>query len=447
MAYETIQETFTNPEEVKSGTNMDAGIERARAEIATLPEAYGDAETYLITLSDGITYIWDEDGTTMTVPVIQQRTPSDSNPGEITIDKSSTTWDMIHGAGVSFTEIYGSFEDFLTQIPEKMTASRSKGYVKSYDGNYTVNTPGILTTYIYDPVAKQEIADTYACSPEFSAYESAVGYSELVKSFDKSFAYPVPECDASGKDTSTWEEFYPWGKELMLYCQSLSTNQDDGVISNDDAATIFDEIADEILYTIKSGTVTDIIGSNFDLTAIGSFELAAGGEKQNTTVSGNTVYFGEKTGNDYPYSVTYYPNGVEGDAREQFVWNINVPVENAKPLELTYTLKLVNRSTVEGSYTVPTNEDATLTYESTDVGNGTEKFPQPEVTYTVTGPSSGSGSGSGSGSSSGSSSSPAQTTSAQTGDETNILLPVVTLVVAAAALAAVGTVYYRKKRS
>lgn len=222
---------------------------------------------------------------------------------------------------------------------------------------------------------------------------------------------------------------------------------------------MFNDVKNTILYEIMSGTVTDVIGNNFDLTSVGSFELTAGGEILAPTIFGNTVYFGTQTGNEYSYSVTYYPNGTNGDSREQFVWDINVPVENAKPLELTYTLKLVNKETAEGSYTVPTNEDATLTYESTDGGNGSEKFPKPEVTYTVTAggtetpttpsdPGSGSGgsSDSGSGSSSGSSSSPTQTTSAQTGDETNILLPVVTLIIAAAVLGTAGTVYYKKKR-
>ena len=52
-------------------------------------------------------------------------------------------------------------------------------------------------------------------------------------------------------------------------------------------------------------------------------------------------------------------------------------------MQLTYTLTLVDKSTVPGDYTEPTNEEAVLDYTSTTGETGEEPFPVPEVTYTV----------------------------------------------------------------
>jgi hypothetical protein len=68
------------------------------------------------------------------------------------------------------------------------------------------------------------------------------------------------------------------------------------------------------------------------------------------------------------------------------LWSINTPVENAKTVQLSYTLNLVNRSSAAGSHTADTNVSATLDYTSTgSVTSGTELFPVPSVSYTVSG--------------------------------------------------------------
>lgn len=290
-------------------------------------------------------------------------------------------------------------------------------------------------------------------SNDAAVYKAGQAWQDAAEAGYNLYSYVSTKYYIEGAEV--WKESnYPWAVNFFSNLDQIagvSESYTEGV----NVSGMFDDVKNTILYDIMSGTVTDVIGSDFDLTGIGSFELAVGGKKLDTTVSGNTVYFGEKTGTDYPYSVTYYPNGVNGDTREQFVWEINVPVESTKQLELTYTLKLVNKSTVEGSHTALTNEEAVIEYTPTTGDPGSKDFPKPEVTYTVSGggtitpPDSGSGGSGSSGNSgsSGSSSSPTRTTSAQTGDETNILLPVVTLIIAAAVIGTVGTVYYKKKRS
>ena len=79
-----------------------------------------------------------------------------------------------------------------------------------------------------------------------------------------------------------------------------------------------------------------------------------------------------------------------------FTWTIKENVSNFAPVKLTYTVKLVNKSTVSGTHTPPTNKYAKLRPVSSNdnlLGN-VQEFNIPKVSYTVGG---GSGGGNGGG--------------------------------------------------
>ena len=78
--------------------------------------------------------------------------------------------------------------------------------------------------------------------------------------------------------------------------------------------------------------------------------------------------------------MTYNPNAPAG---ETLTWDIKVPVKSAEPVTLSYALDLSNKATEAGTYQVPTNEDASISYKSTDGNSGAEKFPVPVLEYTV----------------------------------------------------------------
>ena len=234
----------------------------------------------------------------------------------------------------------------------------------------------------------------------------------------------MPELKEDGTEKTTNWEYYPWGKELMLYLQSKSSNSGQDVVHDADAATIFAGIRNEILYEIKSGSITDVIGADFSLTdqtlTKDTFTLKVKGEKVAANEpSGNEITFGkrdESTGK-YPYVLTYYKgtatknadntytitsgekiykytpcdktgevNGSVSD--EFFVLEMNVPVVS---LDLTYNLSLTSKRTAAGTYEVPTNESATLAYKSANQNSGTVDFNEPTVSYTVKGSSGGHG--------------------------------------------------------
>ena len=425
--FEDTLKNFAN-QKTSSGTNMPAGIDQATQDMETLKSQYSSyaENAYLITISDGITYLWNEDGKTYTVPLLQK----EGNNIYTNIHPNVDTWDMMYGKGTSIASVYGSFENFLKTIPEKIKKTQDGGYVQDY--LTSVGDATDVTKYIQisttDP-EKSQVSGTYACAPEFSVYYSTTKYKNLVKPFTKSFALPMPEIEENGNEkTKNWEN-YPWGEELMIYLQSMSSNVNQGVVHDADAKTIFAGIQNKILYQIQSGSITDVIGADFSLTdqtlTQNTFTLTANGNPVAANApNGNVITFGEKdesTGK-YPYVLTYYKgtaiknadntytitssdgnttytytpcdktgevNGSVSD--EFFVLEMNVPVVS---LDLKYNLSLTSKRTASGTYEVPTNESATLAYQSANQSAGSVDFNEPTVSYRVKGSSGGHSGGS-----------------------------------------------------
>ncbi|MEE0256149.1 hypothetical protein, partial [Evtepia sp.] len=396
---ETRQDSINNfaNKGTTSGTNMTAGIDQAKKDMKTLSEKYPEYKdsTFLVTISDGVSYYWDEDGVTKCVPIAAWN--GNETVFETTAKSDVSTWEMMYSAGTSLKDVYGGVSQFLAIIPDKMQATREKNYVRDYNGGSTdLGDP--LTTYIYNSAKKQKVADTYASAAEFSMYYSIQGYADLVKSFARVYTLPMPEVNTDGSETETWTKYYPWGREVMLYLQDYSTNAGAGIFHDANSEEIFQEIKDEILYSIQSGVVTDIIGKNFDLTdrnklTENTFTLKVGGVTLDATVDASNdkvVYFGATDENGmYPYEVKYQPAST--DKEEQLIWTINKPVERSKRLTLSYSLDLINKKTASGTYTEPTNKNAVLDYVTTTNEEGQLIFPVPTVSYTVSGGGGGSG--------------------------------------------------------
>ena len=412
--YEDTVKYFAN-KETSSGTNMPAGIDQALKDMNILKRDYSSysENTYLVTISDGITYIWDEDGTTKTVPVAEKQAGVDPK-----VSKTVDTWDIMYGPGVSLEDVYTDFANFLTSIPQKMEQTKKSGHVC----DYTISNPeNYIIVKNTDKFSETKKPNQYACAPEFSVYYSATKYQELVKQFEKSFALPMPELKDGADNTENWDRFYPWGRELMLYLQSKSSNSGQDVVHDADAATIFAGIRNEILYEIKSGNITDVIGADFSLTdqtlTKDTFTLTVKGEKVAANEpSGNEITFGNANEvGQYPYVLTYYkgtaaknedntytitsgnktytyiPYDTTGEVNgpvsdEFFVLEMNVPVVS---LDLKYNLSLTSKRTASGTYEVPTNESATLAYQSANQSSGTVDFNEPTVSYRVKGSSGG----------------------------------------------------------
>ena len=419
---DTIKHNFVNGTGT-SGTNMSAGILKAKTDIATLKKEHTEyTETYLITLSDGITYVWSEEdqGPVYCVPVKN----IGNSAGETKILTGPDVWNMMYDYGDSLQKIYGGVSQFLSAMPSKIADTKAGEHVKVFD-----SSENPIETYIYNPTETKKATDKYACGPEAAMYYSITGYAELAKEFTKTFAYAVPELDKSGQDNEENWTLFPWGREVMEYCKSISFNKTwDGNVSNTNPGKIFSGIKDVIYYEIQSGSITDVIGADFSLTdqtlTQNTFTLTVNGKAVTANApNGNVITFGtEDESGNYPYVLTYYkgkavqdqgkttytitssdgnttytytPCDTTGEVNgpvsdEFFVLEMNVPVVS---LDLKYNLSLTSKRTASGTYEVPTNESATLEYTSANQSSGTVDFNEPTVSYRVKGSSGGHGGG------------------------------------------------------
>ena len=415
---DAIKDNFvgSNPTD---GTNMSAGILKAKSDIASLKNTHKEyTETYLITLSDGITYVWSEvdQGKVYCIPV----SATGNSDSESSTQNAVDTWDMMYDYGKSLEEVYGGVPQFLSAIQSKITQTKNDSHVQEYP---SLQNP--IDTYIYDAEKTKETTDKYACGPEAAMYYSITGYEQLAKEFTKTFAYALPELNKkTGEDNVTNWTSFPWGREVMEYCKSISFNKTwDGNVSNTNPGKIFSGIKDVIYYEIQSGSITDVIGADFSLTdqtlTQNTFTLTVNGNAVTANApSGNVITFGNvNEDGQYPYVLTYYkgtaaknedntytitsgnktytyvPYDTTGEVNgpvsdEFFVLEMNVPVVS---LDLKYNLSLTSKRTASGTYEVPTNESATLEYTSANQSDGTVDFNEPTVSYTVKGSSGGHG--------------------------------------------------------
>ena len=195
------------------------------------------------------------------------------------------------------------------------------------------------------------------------------------------------------------KSFDEWilGAEISDYAAELTTAYDPNNPPSDpeeaaaaeaaaiaDAAAVgamFDSISEEILYMIASGTVTDVIPDEFKLVKNGTdtFRMTLNGEALAATADGESAWnFGESVEEKYPYRVEY------DEAGKEISWIINVPVENAKPVTLSYDLEIAEDA-LPGEH--DTNVSAVLAYtgsvdESGVSESGEYTFEIPTVTYT-----------------------------------------------------------------
>ena len=168
----------------------------------------------------------------------------------------------------------------------------------------------------------------------------------------------------SGSGLEIAKSFNSWivGDEISDYAADIN--------NADSVAAMFDSIKEDIMYMVAEGVVTDIITDDFTLvdnSGNDTFKLTVGGETIPGTKDGNTWTFGEN------YKVTYYPD------ENKFEWAINVPIENANPLTLSYKLRL--NECAEDGKSYDTNVSAVLDYTTSDGKDGSFTFEIPVATY------------------------------------------------------------------
>ena len=336
------------------GTNLHGGL--LAAQEALQSSEIAGYETYVITISDGLTYLWTDEATGDTMSVWYQNRGN----GPDDIQNGNSVYDMKYHGG----EIDAAQFDSLVNGD---TAAQTKyANTEPYFEVYGSAKPGADETdrFISYNGTEEEYTynrENYLIGTEIAIYKSAEVFQEIAAEADHVFTLKM--------DENHWGQ-YPYGEQLMDYMVSESADGS-GLVTDDTADTIFAGLEDKILYEVQSGVVTDVISPYFDLTGMDTFTMTRCAETLSGTVEGNTVTF--DNGN---YVVTY-------DGDKTFTWAINTPVVEGNGLTLTYNLTLdqaaVDADEDLNKNAVPTNTEATLEYVSTNGNEGTDTFPIPNV--------------------------------------------------------------------
>lgn len=381
--YATIEDGI-NEKLSESGTNIYLGLREAKKKLDALTNV-DPSYKHLVLLTDGITYLWSKDD------------PADTSVYSIYSENISNLEESINAGNDMMVKHHPNYESFIEEFNNMKKWMSDYGtqiaddiniYQHVYgQGQYLADVKGYKQDSTYSGAGFVQENNDYipgeVLLSHFSANEAAIYLSTTVwqQIIDSGYhAYAIADTtgDANVKGSNAYNAaLYPWASNFIYGLSTIGGYT--SKVGSDNVSGMFNAVQSSVVYAIEKGTVTDVIGDNFDVAGIDSFKLTVGGVEVPGTVSGNTVTFG-----DGKYVVTYEP--ATDTTKERFTWDITTPVESAKPVQLTYTVKLVNKSTAAGNYSVPTNEEATLTYTSTTGGEGSETFPVPTVSYTVEAP-------------------------------------------------------------
>lgn len=377
----SIKEAIRNKRD-ESGTNIYLGLMTGKE---LLDEKAG-GDNHLVLVTDGITYLWSDAEGNGPYTIYSE---SISN-GEESLNAGNDMMGAHHADTASY---FKEFENIATWYDQHGAAIQNdiSTYQHEYGvGQYQPDRKGQQADSTYNTAGFYQDQNDYipgeSAREHYSANDAAVymtvnAWKDILSAGYHAYAF----ADVTEPNAANAVKF-PWASKFIGSLNTVGGTS--AIIDDTDVSGMFDSVKNSILYTIQKGVVNDVIGEDFDMTyeiSEDTFALTVGGEPvEASEVDGNTVYFGTKDENGtYPYVVTYYSEGKNGDTREQFDWYINVPVQNSAALQLTYSLTLVNKESASGTYTVPTNKEATLDYETTTGGSGTLEFPVPDVKYTV----------------------------------------------------------------
>ncbi len=340
--------------DISSGTNTHAGL-LAGIDMLESDTSVSDDRKYLIFVSDGITYMYNEEPTAIGL----------ENADKTNIFAGPDNWATKYGSNAA----PGSWEAYLGKV-QALIARDGEWFDYPYGTPFSKDGENHYVAY--------DDRTNYAMAIDKALYRTYEAYSQAASKY---------HCYAMLASTNA---DHPWATSFMKYLA--------GGKSVD-----FDQIQNDIYYLLDAGsTVVDVIGHtddyNFDfVNDAANLTMTVGGETLKTTKINDTSYgFGELRDGDYPYVLTYYANGSEDVTDEHFVWQINVPVSNFEPVTLTYTVKLTNPKTEPGTYGqydkdgsqgcdgLYTNNSATLyPVDSNGTAGEPEEFLKPTVSYTV----------------------------------------------------------------
>ena len=374
--YEQIESAIRT--DVSGGTNTHAGLLAAQKMLDAHPSIAANRK-YVVFVSDGLTYLFDEE--------VNAINSIQAANGEEGVMAGNDCWGIRHYQEGGDRFIPDDWNAYLTDVASNL--GEVQQYIQQYDGMDKSN---------HIPKYNAELPTTV----DVAMYKSYSLFNELMASGYHCYVMKADSAAAAR---------YPWGPAFMQYLQEVSGN---GNVN-------FSDIQNDIFYLLDAdSSVVDVIGYgtdnagneyNFDFVDnLDNLKITVGGNELDkediidpqfndpyvTSAYGFSDPASRRDG--YDFVLKYYQKGQDGNSDECFVWEINVPVSNFAPVQLTYTVKLTNPQTAEGTYgeydangengstSLYTNKEATLYPVDSNGDSGVpENFPKPTVSYTVGG--------------------------------------------------------------
>jgi hypothetical protein len=267
------------------GTNMQAGL-MAAEKMLQADDQVPSENKHVVLISDGLTRLFvGSDGSVK--DIYYQYSYSNIYPPLEKVDPKEYVyfgmmgeWDQIRNGAASQKESYqvpyGSWDQYIAQVTKWVKADGDT-YAMDFltyggadnPGDATAivkNTDGTMKDTAFKYIGHLD-AGNHAMAVDRAIYEAYNEYQKLVNAGYRCSAVNVGTSDMSSA--------------FMGALNKLSGNS--GTVD-------FDSVKDEILYALDSGTVTDVIGSNFDLVTSGTtcpFTLTVDGVSQ-TSAAGST---------------------------------------------------------------------------------------------------------------------------------------------------------------
>ena len=360
------------------GSNMSAGLIAGKA-MLDADSTVSEDRKYLILVSDGITYIWDDETTAAQENYGVNFANSDTPNTPMLANPDS--WDVKHGNGYVPAD-WNSWLTETTSLVDKTIAEKASVYERGVDisGNKFVSTSEM---------------DLYACSVDIALYKSYKVFKAIKDMY--SHTYVV----MAGVESEIRQ--FPFGPSFMNFLADGNT-------------VSFDEIEKKIYYLLdRDSYVEDYMGYteeyNFDfVNNENNISLKVGGteyivnQQPAPLPEGETLHYyfinpnNTQTDGINPDFELIYVKG-DGPDKEHFTWKINVPVSNFAPVQLTYSVQLINPKTEPDTYgtydadgskgysELYTNNSATLyPIDTNKVHGDPETFNKPTVSYTISAP-------------------------------------------------------------
>lgn len=360
-------------QEISGGTNTHAGLISG---INMLSSGRASADRkYLIFVSDGITYMYNESPTAIALEMSEHNWFAGPD-----------NWKVKYGN----TDAPASWTTYFQTIAGQIAADGNT-YELPYDQCGKGNSD------VYIPYAERA---NHAMSIDKALYNTYVTYKAVPASYHK---YAVLAESASLPD-------HPWAKSFMNFLAG-GNKVDFNAIKNDlcylygAGSEVTDVIGYGDTYDKNGEPITDDYAFDFvnDPKALvleysrvneqGQFEkIGYDLNDQKVDADGNTTYYfgrgGAENGEEYAFELTYYPKGiagVESNQVEHFTLKFNCNIKLGEQVKLTYKVELEEqyRETEPGLFTeLHTNKNAYIDPVDSEGNDGERQFfPDPVTSY------------------------------------------------------------------